>query len=266
VVCAVCYDDLICVDILMMLPPELALHIFSLLDLDSIIACLVVSHAWRRLALDDTVWRTLFYRQLGWFVNIPRRRAQLLASQLNLAQSQSQPRSPSLLSSLNITSPSRRASADPSRFQPSFSYDPAAHSSHETSLNWPDLFKQRYRVARKWYFGAAKSTKLAGHLDSVYCLELDTASDTIVTGSRDRTIKIWSVRTGELKETLAAHEGSVLCLKVELARGFMCSGSSDRTIRIWERTGGTWEVQAVLSGHAGGVLDLRMDDRWIVSW
>ncbi|KAG8731911.1 hypothetical protein FRC10_001363 [Ceratobasidium sp. 414] len=221
-------------DILGLLPPEVALYILLQLDLDSVVACLAVSHTWRRLAADDAVWRALFYRQPGWTVNIPRRRAQLL----------SPPRS-ALLSSLT----SRRSS-----------------SGSPGSLNWPDLFRQRHCVARKWYFGAAKSSKLAGHLDSVYCLELDAVSDTIVTGSRDRTIKVWSVRTGELRETLVAHEGSVLCLKVELGGGgFMCSGSSDRTVRVWERVCGGWEVKAVLSGHAGGVLDLRMDERWIVS-
>ncbi|KDN39775.1 hypothetical protein RSAG8_08567, partial [Rhizoctonia solani AG-8 WAC10335] len=223
------------IDLLVMLPPEVALYILSQLDSDSVVACLAVSHAWRRLASDDTVWRALFYRQPGWFVNIPRRRAQILASQT--ASQLQQPRSPSLLSSLNISPSSRRASAEPVRPQTS-------SNQGEPSLNWPDLFKQRHKVARKWYFGAAKSNKLAGHLDSVYCLELDTAADTIVTGSRDRSIKIWSV---------------------ELDKGFMCSGSSDRTIRVWERTGGSWGVKAVLRGHAGGVLDLRMDDKWIVS-
>lgn len=60
----------------------------------------------------------------------------------------------------------------------------------------------------------------------------------------------------------------MLCLKVELAGdGFMCSGSSDRTVRVWERSGPWgWVVKAVLSGHEGGVLDLRMDEKWIVSW
>ncbi|CAE6377813.1 unnamed protein product [Rhizoctonia solani] len=240
------------IDLLAMLPPELALYILSQLDMDSVVACLAVSHAWRRLASDDTVWRTLFYRQPGWFVNLPRRRAQVLVSQTP----SSQPRCPSLLSSLAPSS--RRTSAEPTR-------PPTSSNQGDLSLNWQDLFRQRHKVARKWYFGAAKSNKLAGHLDSVYCLELDTAADTIVTGSRDRSIKIWSVRTGELKETLQAHEGSVLCLKVELAKGFMCSGSSDRTIRVWERASGSWDVKAVLSGHAGGVLDLRMDDKWIVS-
>ncbi|KAG8776443.1 hypothetical protein FRC12_000908 [Ceratobasidium sp. 428] len=230
-------------DILGRLPPEVALYILLQLDLDSVVACLAVSHTWRRLAADDTIWRALFYRQPGWTVNLPRRRAQL----------QAPPHRSALLSSLT----SRRTSSSSS-------------SGSAGSLNWPDLFRQRHSIARKWYFGAAKSSKLAGHLDSVYCLELDAGSDTIVTGSRDRTIKVWSVRTGELRETLVAHEGSVLCLKVELGcgaggGGFMCSGSSDRTVRVWEREGGVWVVRAVLSGHAGGVLDLRMDERWIVS-
>lgn len=26
------------------------------------------------------------------------------------------------------------------------------------------------------------------------------------------------------------------------------------------------EVKAVLKGHTGGVLDLKIDDKWIVSW
>ncbi|QRV98948.1 WD40 repeat protein [Ceratobasidium sp. AG-Ba] len=231
------------IDILSLLPPELALHIFLELDYQSVVACLGVSHAWRRLAADDTVWRALFYRQSGWTVNVPRRRAQLLPP----------PARSALLSSLTAA---RRPSSSSS-------------SSGPSSLNWPDLFRQRHSIANKWKVGKARPSKLAGHLDSVYCLELDTASDTIVTGSRDRTIKVWSVRTGELKETLAAHEGSVLCLKVELrpdGTGFMCSGSSDRTVRVWERSPATgWVVKAVLTGHAGGVLDLRIDDRWIVS-
>lgn len=103
--------------------------------------------------------------------------------------------------------------------------------------------------------------KLAGHMDSVYCLEFDAYK--IVTGSRDRTIKVWSLRTGELKRTLAGHEGSVLCLKFD-ASGFMISGSSDRRILVWDLVRG--EVRKVLTGHQGGVLDLRVDRQWIVSW
>jgi F-box and WD-40 domain protein 1/11 len=124
-------------------------------------------------------------------------------------------------------------------------------------------------------------------LHSVYCLDFD--SRRIVTGSRDRTIKVWCIRTGECLATFEAHLGSVLCLKFEKdfdalrqspgdgeeeheSHGLMVSGSSDCTVRVWDLCashGGSRvraDVRTVLRGHSGGVLDLRMDEKWIVSW
>jgi len=70
--------------------------------------------------------------------------------------------------------------------------------------------------------------------------------------------------------------------------GFMVSGSSDCSVCVWdlyaEYPGCDGEeasakgsavknegqvrasVRKVLKGHSGGVLDLRIDERWIVSW
>ncbi|KAJ7779554.1 WD40-repeat-containing domain protein [Mycena olivaceomarginata] len=125
---------------------------------------------------------------------------------------------------------------------------------------------------------------LSGHADSVYCLEFSRSR--IFTGSRDRAVKVWSVRTGRLLGTFAGgHWGSVLCLKFELSsagnlqdggkgiRGTLVTGSSDCTVCVWDpRTESAEEdaevraeVRAVLRGHGGGVLDLRIDRRWIVS-
>lgn len=164
---------------------------------------------------------------------------------------------------------------------------------------------------------APQVLSIAGHTDSVYCLELD--SRRIITGSRDRTIKVWSLKgkllgsfgcgnaghgdTATSRMEVQGHTGSVLCLKFsadwdqhgdvengegEEKRGFMVSGSSDCTVCVWDLyVGGRRksehhlgdengyidderevyaEVRAVLRGHAGGVLDLRIDDNWIVSW
>jgi F-box and WD-40 domain protein 1/11 len=129
-------------------------------------------------------------------------------------------------------------------------------------------------------------------LSSVYCLEFDGTK--IITGSRDKTIKIWDMRTGRLRGTLRGHMGSVLCLKFDKGEcggpsaadvmeggdqcegsGFMVSGSSDCTVLVWDlnklwksgkKEGGPEFVQRVLRGHTGGVLDLRIDKNWIVSW
>ncbi|KAF9078444.1 WD40-repeat-containing domain protein [Rhodocollybia butyracea] len=169
--------------------------------------------------------------------------------------------------------------------------------------------------------------KLSGHSDSVYCIELPSspafAFDKIfITGSRDRTIKMWSANTAKCigtfgrgrtfvsQETYDAqelelvdgHAGSVLCLKfiwktedeesddsddldqipddfldqenAIVRKGTMFSGSSDCTICVWDvymawSKSGQYKVDArvrtVLRGHSGGVLDLRVDDDWIVS-
>ena len=118
----------------------------------------------------------------------------------------------------------------------------------------------------------------------------------IVTGSRDKTIKIWDLKTGKLRFTLRGHAGSVLCLKFDkgdtlsssaggaepdvaendgLGSGFMVSGSSDCTVLVWDLnklwksgkpSGGPELVKRVLKGHTGGVLDLKIDKQWIVSW
>lgn len=165
---------------------------------------------------------------------------------------------------------------------PMFSSSPVKSSIPEgalapLSLDWKALYKTRYEIEKRvsgilphmrslddgeTSMGVEPHVmKLSGHLDSVYCLEFDAYK--IVTGSRDKTIKIWSLRTGKLRSTLRGHEGSVLCLKFD-ASGFMVSGSSDRRILVWDLTRG--EVRKVLTGHQGGVLDLRVDKQWIVSW
>lgn len=108
---------------------------------------------------------------------------------------------------------------------------------------------------------------------SVYCLEFD--SKRIITGSRDRTIKVWSLKSGRQLASFRRHTGSVLCLKFDkdwdiddpFAPGFMVSGSSDCSIIVWNLldNGRKAEVSAILGAHLGGVLDLRIDDKHIVS-
>ncbi|KAG2108421.1 WD40 repeat-like protein [Suillus discolor] len=176
-------------------------------------------------------------------------------------------------------------------------------------LNWHTLYRSRATLERRWRDprGEPRVMRIEGHGDSVYCLDFD--SRRIITGSRDRTIKVWCIRTGECLATFEAHLGSVLCLKFEKdfdakrscsrrsfsrgpinseeeegganedanegeeeeSHGMMVSGSSDCTVRVWDLyakhrgSGVRADVRAILRGHSGGVLDLRMDENWIVS-
>ena len=55
----------------------------------------------------------------------------------------------------------------------------------------------------------------------------------LVSGSDDKTIKIWNVEDGTVKRTLTGHTHYVNALK-GLDNGDLVSGSEDGTIKIWD--------------------------------
>ncbi|KAL0946175.1 hypothetical protein HGRIS_012437 [Hohenbuehelia grisea] len=394
-----------CLDILALLPQELALHILTVLatgtfsqdagssaggsvssdsasSLHAILACTLVSRTWYALAHDNAVWRSLFEgmrRARGWAIDLSRARAPPLKP----------PPSPFVTHPISASVDSvfdygsyargRMKSLPPlpndhdgfniwhmrSISAPTLTTGiSVAHTRHRQRpqstgaaaspliMDWFKLFRDRWELDLRWA-GKASRTKgnslstsitanspsetpeegepktmhIGGHTDSVYCLEFD--ANRIVTGSRDRTIKVWCVHTGRLLGTIRGHAGSVLCLKFDFGvpsphsipssgranflkqspvwrSGFMVSGSSDCSVAVWdlfvrrmpgeEEAGASddgesafevdaasmianvgdddrdhgdaarAELRTVLRGHTGGVLDLRIDDRWIVSW
>ncbi|KAJ7846315.1 WD40 repeat-like protein [Mycena olivaceomarginata] len=286
------------IDILTLLPPELSLHILNLLlsptrpdprapapvvlaaladhaqastaALLALLCCRAVSRTWARLASDNAVWRAFFISRWGVPPSPPTR--------------PSRPSPPPRTSSLTAARMKKLPPLPPDAASPlPLTPSPAPAPS------WRTLYRARLALERRWGSPAVTNEiawqpparALSGHADSVYCLEFSRSH--IFTGSRDRAVKVWSVRTGRLLGTFAGgHRGSVLCLKFELAssssnpggmRGTLVTGSSDCTVCVWD----LWtesaeedaevhaEVRAVLRGHGGGVLDLRIDRRWIVS-
>jgi WD40 repeat protein len=56
----------------------------------------------------------------------------------------------------------------------------------------------------------------------------------VISGSDDKTIKIWDVGTGTEKFTLAGHTDSVNAIAVTPDGKTVISGSLDKTIKIWD--------------------------------
>ena len=75
----------------------------------------------------------------------------------------------------------------------------------------------------------------------------------LVSGSTDKTVRVWNASTGELYRTLFGHTAEVLCLCV-LPTGELASGSNDSTIRIWNANLG--QELRVLSKHTGAVTSI----------
>ena len=91
---------------------------------------------------------------------------------------------------------------------------------------------------------------LKGHSAEVFCVT-SLANGQVVSGSRDKMLKVWDIRTGDCVQTLKGHSGGVSCV-TSLANGQVVSGSEDKTLKVWDiRTG---DCVRTLRGHSAEVL------------
>ncbi|MGB3420273.1 MAG: hypothetical protein WBA52_07530 [Dolichospermum sp.] len=76
-------------------------------------------------------------------------------------------------------------------------------------------------------------TTLTGHSESVISVAYSPDGQTLASGSYDKTIKLWDVKTGNLLQTLKGHSELVWSVAYSPDGQTLASGSSDRTIKLW---------------------------------
>jgi F-box/WD-40 domain protein 7 len=92
----------------------------------------------------------------------------------------------------------------------------------------------------QWLSARCHIRTFEGHTHAVTCVQMDDTR--IVSGSHDKTIKVWDVRTNSPWSvmTLVGHSGTVRCIQLLGGGGEggsgprLVSGSSDRTIKVWD--------------------------------
>lgn len=82
------------------------------------------------------------------------------------------------------------------------------------------------------------------------CVALFPDQRRMVSGSWDKTLKIWDIETGERLHTLTRHNNIVRCVAV-LSDGRIVSGSYS-TLKIWDSN--TGQCAKTLKGHADAVI------------
>jgi WD40 repeat protein len=72
-----------------------------------------------------------------------------------------------------------------------------------------------------------------GHTEKVTSIQIIKNSNKFLSASKDKTIKIWNIESGECMKTLKGHELGVLAILVA-SDSKLISSSLDQTIKIWD--------------------------------
>ena len=75
---------------------------------------------------------------------------------------------------------------------------------------------------------------LAGHTLQVFAVAFSPDGKLVLTGSVDRTARLWVVATDKPVATLTGHSGWVRAVAFSPDGKWVATGSEDRTARLWE--------------------------------
>jgi WD40 repeat protein len=114
-----------------------------------------------------------------------------------------------------------------------------------------DGFRQAWEYRHLRDLCRRKAMPLSRHADWVTTVCYRPDGRQLVSGSRDRTLKVWDARTGQVLLDLAGHTGTVFSAAYSPDGTRVISGSSDRTLKVWDAV--TGRCLLTLQGHAAGV-------------
>ncbi|GAB5588350.1 hypothetical protein Unana1_03250 [Umbelopsis nana] len=126
---------------------------------------------------------------------------------------------------------------------------------------WKDVYSERLIIERNWRRNKYNMRILSGHTDGVMCLQFCDASNILITGSYDKTVRIWNLETGEVVRVLTGHTRCVRALQFDDAK--LVTGSMDHTLKIWSLQ--TGQCIRTLEGHTDGIVSLHFDSRILAS-
>uniref|UniRef100_A0A673HMM0 Pleiotropic regulator 1 n=1 Tax=Sinocyclocheilus rhinocerous TaxID=307959 RepID=A0A673HMM0_9TELE len=112
---------------------------------------------------------------------------------------------------------------------------------------------------------------ISGHLGWVRSIAVEPGNQWFVTGSADRTIKIWDLASGKLKLSLTGHISTVRGVAVSTRSPYLFSCGEDKQVKCWDLeynkvqllgTITVWDIRSkanvhTLSGHTNTVATVK---------
>ncbi|KAI9276282.1 WD40-repeat-containing domain protein, partial [Sporodiniella umbellata] len=220
------------IDFVSVLPKEITLQIFSYLDAKTLCHAAGVSHTWRKLADEDA----LLDKKAK--LSIQQRETQLSPMQIACGPS----------SHTGSIRKRKATELTPTELVPK-------------KRPWKEVYSERLTIEKNWRSKRYKVLNLKGHTNGVMCIQFCEITKRVITGSLDKTVRVWSLETGELIRTLTGHTREVRALQFDDAK--LVTGAMDNALKIWNYH--TGQCIRTLEGHTGGVLSLHFDSRIMAS-
>jgi WD40 repeat protein len=123
----------------------------------------------------------------------------------------------------------------------------------ETMSQWSGLY---VRLARKTLNGGWEGHAFEGHLGAVtsVCLRFDGRY--ALSGSADRTLKLWEVATGQCLRTFQGHQSTVTSVCLGADGRIALSGGADHVLKLWETS--TDRCLATFEGHEDVITSVAL--------
>ncbi|KAI8812674.1 WD40-repeat-containing domain protein [Cladochytrium replicatum] len=262
-------------DFLALLPVELSYQIFGYVDLRCLGRCAQVSKTWNRVLDGDGAELAVWKRRLvleGWYnkdeVNRAQRRYSRITRRMDMEEDSSGDVEMADPSSLSVGS--RSSSSIVSRYPPHL---------------FKKLHRRHHMIRQNWMQGKYKAISFPGHdTNVVTCLQFDAdkivagsdvpptihiydtktgrlrrklsgheggiwalqySDSTLVSGSTDRTVRVWDMDSGRCTHLFEGHTSTVRCLLIlsptmnhergvmEPSEPLIVTGSRDASLRVW---------------------------------
>ena len=101
------------------------------------------------------------------------------------------------------------------------------------NLSARDIANFRAAVEKILNQGLLRQT-LIGHTDEVTSVAFTQDGQFLISGSADKSVKLWNLKTGQLIRTLRGHTKTINTLAISPDNQFIASGGSDdTTIKLW---------------------------------
>ena len=130
----------------------------------------------------------------------------------------------------------------------------------DVGCGWKKYYEKRMRVEKNWRLGKYTTRVLQGHTEGITAIYF--CNEYLISGSWDKSIIVWDLKTGSILHKLTSHSGCVRGLKFDNDK--LISVSMDMSWKIWNYKNGRL-LRTFENAHNDGITCVDFDDTLVVT-